>query len=179
MNPVVKKIYDSVQANQNFIEIASPNTNTFTFQHRRADSNGLNDNLQVAKELNANGFSVIIREHIRNSHGRKNPEYELVYPDGQIFISDLKTPNPKKYQSLATSVKNSFTSARKQKARHAVIKLLDVQASLDALEAGINNGFRKEGKHQEVIMIRQGKCVVITRKNYENGEVGRELEHIF
>jgi hypothetical protein len=179
MSPEVLKLYLKFKSNIKLLELKSENLNAFIFKHKNADIYGLKENVEVAHTLSENGFSILINEHVFDVSKKKNPEYTIIYPDGRFFTSDLKTPNPQQYTTLETSIKNSFSSARKQKARHAVIRIIDNEAETRRICEGINAGFLKERKHQEVIVVRKKIAVSISRKDYDDQKVSDRVAELF
>ena len=174
MPKLVKSIFDLLKKDNNFIKIESSSSNTFTFQHKKAQAKDLPQNLNAAKRLNQNEYSVIIREHLENQG--KQPELEIINKDGKRFISDLKTPNISKYQSLVTSIKNQFASAQKQKIKHLVVDIIDLKTDNFTIAKGIEEGFKHNKVIERVIILKGDRSAEITREQFLKQVVKKEIK---
>jgi SPP1 gp7 family putative phage head morphogenesis protein len=170
----VKSIFDLLKKDNDFIKIESSTSNTFTFQHKNAQAKDLPLNLDAAKRLNQNGYSVIIREHFENKG--KQPELEIIDDKGNRFISDLKTPNPKEYGSLITSIKNQFASAEKQEIKHLVVDIIDLKADNFTIARGIEEGFKHNRVIERLIVLKGDKSAEITREQFLRDVVRKEVK---
>ncbi|MDX2129958.1 MAG: phage minor head protein [Chloroherpetonaceae bacterium] len=174
MPVAVKKVYEELKATGEFIEVKSSSSSTFILQHKRAQKKDLPLNLDASRRLSENGYNVIIRAHIENKG--KQPEFEIINSEGKRFISDLKTPNPKEYKSLVSSIKNQFASAEKQKINHLVVDIIDPNADNFNIEKGIEDGFKNNRFINTVIILKGEKSVQITRDQFLKQVVNKEIK---
>jgi len=174
----IQKQYLNFSTNPNYIEIIS-SKDTFVFQHKNADKIGLKENLNAAIRLSKFGISVEIREH-SFADFQKNPEFTLITQEGDTLLADLKTPNPKQYSSIISSIKGQFKEAvTRQNLSHFVLDIIKLDEPLLDISRGLHSGFRLYPQIESVFVLRGRKMVKITRESFERGNIEDELRVIF
>lgn len=147
---------------------------TATYRHKKADKHDLAANVDAARRLNENGYSVIIREH-RYRYKSPNPEFAIIDTKGMRSLSDLKTPDPAAYRSIQNGIKSGFKNAVKQNLDHVVIDIVGNE-SLEDIAEGLDKAFGLHARIQRTIVLRKGKAVEITREEYRMGKILVDLK---
>jgi len=134
-----------------------------------SDTGYLEENVNAAKLIAAElGKNIYIRPHI-NAKGYKNPELGI---GSAKEYADLKTYSSKS-NTLQGFLKNSIESASKQGAKTVVLDISSVAETeittiiRRRLKGSLNNRNRNI---QNVVMIREGKVIRLSRKQIEKGQ---------
>jgi len=168
-------LYDTYKTDSNYKTITS-NTNSglFVVRHAKADKADLKTNLDAAKRLFSNDYSVVVLQH-QLGQNIKNPEFLIIKTDGTQYISDLKTPDPTKYNSIENGIRNSFRTAARQKISHVTIDIV-ADESLEHIAVGIQLAFEKYAQIRSTIILKGSNAVEVTRADYMTGKVLEVLQ---
>lgn len=167
----IQKQYLKFSTDPNYIEVAS-SKETFVFQHINADKIDLKGNIDVAKILNENTYSVVINEDVRLTNGRSNPEYTIFDKDGNTFVSDRKNPTKPR------GVRGRFEAARNQGLSHLVVVIEDSWADT-AVADGIKSGFQFNAAIQICIVVRGRLTIEVTRSSYDAGIILETIQPLY
>lgn len=140
----------------------------FMYTHKDYDKDDYIENRVSGLFLAEKGNSVIIRKHSKTG---KNPEF---YINGKT--SDLKTPNPKEYTSIASSVKNQFKKAVEQGLDNAVINIQKNSETPEDIAKGLKSGFTLNPKIRWVHLIYRDEVYKITWEQADKGLILKELK---
>lgn len=143
----------------------------YVVAHANADKSDFSENFEVGKVMANNGYRIEILEHLQTD-GIKNPEYRV-----NGLISDLKTPDPKKYKTLVGGIKGGFRSAAKQRLDNAVIHIVDLNEPLVEIMKGLRNGFTHHKAINFVFVLKGDKVVRISREHYATNAIMDELKN--
>ena len=162
--------HDTYKADSNYKTITSnPDNGTFVVQHTKADKTDLKINLDAAKRLHDNNYSVVVQPH-QLEQGKKNPEFLIINSDGTQHISDLKTPDPTKYSSIENGIRNSFHAAVRQQINHVTIDVV-ADESLERIAEGVRLAFERYAQIISTIILKGAKTVEVTREDYMTGKI--------
>ena len=156
------------------IIVSNTDNDTFVVQHIRAHKSDLKDNINAAKRLSKNGYSVVVERH-QLANGKKNPEFTIVEQDGTSHLSDLKTPDPTQYKMIENGINNGMRSAEGQNLKHVVINIVGDE-SLESIAAGLDIGFMRNGSIEKVVILKGFKTAEITREYYQSGIIFDQLQ---
>lgn len=151
------------------IIVSNTDNSTFVVQHIRAHKSDLKDNINAAKRLSKNGYSVVVEPHIL-AQNKKNPEFLIINADGTPHKSDLKTPDPKKYASIENGIRNALHAADRQGLDHVTIDIIG-NDSLERIADGIQLAFERYTEIRTTIILRGVKAVEVTRDDYQAGKI--------